>query len=296
MPRSCCRSGPDTRAKTTDVQSREQPWPVLIHGMLVGFAGFAFAMFALSSSPLERAFAVVTMVGLLGLVVWDVVRCRSVELAEDALVVGGVRFAWADLDVPKFREVPLARAGMFVRVADEARSRYRVPPPRHHAHGVGLPPPSNPEEARKRYDLFLRARGDRLVAWHDIVMVRMLQRTAGQLRTAVDTMAKVAASPLTGFVVADDPTGITLQLIAPSLDLLRAHAGETIARLLPEDARWNPQFARGVMVFVGPLSLGKAPGADAALAHVKASVAASVAGSPRAIAAIWCQPATSRRD
>jgi hypothetical protein len=44
------------------------------------------------------------------------------------------------------------------------------------------------------------------------------------------------------------------------------------------------------MVFVGPLSLAKDPRADEALAHVKAAVTASVAGTPRMISAMWIEP------
>jgi hypothetical protein len=272
------------------VRSREQPWPALILGLMLAFAGFAYFMYRIGHSPFERASAMVAIIGLVGFVAFDILRCRSVELGDDALVVGGKRFAWADLDVPHFREVPLARAGMFVRVSDEARARMKLPPPRHRDYGFGLAPAPNAEAAAKRYDLFLRARRDRLEMWHDIVMVRMLQRTQAILDEGVQILAKVRASNLQAFVVSDDSTGVTIQLLAPSIEALNAHAKATLSEMLPDDAKWNPQFARGVMVFVGPLSLGKDPRAEDALAQVKATVKSIVSGTPRMISALWVEP------
>ncbi len=68
---------------------------------------------------------------------------------------------------------------------------------------------------------------------------------------------------------------------AASADDLLSGAGDAIAKVLPDEARWNPSYTGGVMVLVGPLTLQQDPRAEQFLEHVKASVAAAVAGKPR---------------
>jgi hypothetical protein len=270
-------------------RSREQPMPLLLQLTLLGFAGFGWIAYSVADSRAERGITLAFIAAILGLLVIDVLRCRRVVFEPDALVVGGRRYAWADLEVPHFREVPLARAGMFVALTDEARERLRLPPPRHRDHGFGLAPAPTPEAAAKRYDLFLRARRDRLEAWYAWVSVRLLGHMTKQLEDIHNVLHPTTPviDGVTAAAIIDDANGITLELHARSHEALRQHARAVISAALPDDAKWNPGFARGVMVFVGPLALANAPEADAALAHVKAAVKASVAGTPRVIEALW---------
>jgi len=268
---------------------REQaaPWPLHAFGLFVATFG---SIGAYQYSGGDRIGAAILVAVIVGVMVWDVARCRRVELDGKGLAVGDQRFVWADLEVPHFREVPLARAGMFVRVTDEARTRLQLPEPRHRLDGIGLVPA---DTSGKRYDLFLRARRDQLEEWHDFVLLHLLYKMGDQLEAVRATLAATPTSRQVDaelIMLGDDSA--TIELRARSIAALMAAAAPAIAGALPEDARWNPSCTRSVMVLVGPLELADDPQASAALDHIKACVKSSVVGTPRAIAAMFAARAS----
>src|SRR5690242_12845496 len=129
------------------------PWPIQASG--IGFAVFGWLIVMVSTMLAKHIDSIVLVVVVLRLVVWYIVRCRRVIFERDVLVVGQRRLPWASLEVPHFRDSPLARAGMFVRFTDEARAALGLPPPKYRDYGFGLGPAPNRELGDKRYDLFL---------------------------------------------------------------------------------------------------------------------------------------------
>src|SRR4051794_23236743 len=120
------------------MHSRERPRPFLVH---LATASFAFII-ALGlgaifdwSGKLE-ALAIACIVA--AVIVWDIARCRRVTIGPDGIGVGSATFAWQDIELTRVREVPIARAGLFVRLTDEARARHQLPPPHYREFGFGL--------------------------------------------------------------------------------------------------------------------------------------------------------------
>jgi len=226
----------------------------------------------------------------------DALRCRRVWIGPEGLTIAGRVFAWSEIDKTHPREVPIARAGLFVRLTDAARARHGLGPPRHRVYGFGLDPAPSPELAAERYDLFLRAHRARLESWFVRVSIHQLRAARGEILAAAGkaglvvpnvAAANAGVAGVTASLVVADLDALTIELRADSIDDVLAGAEAALRTALPDAARWDIAFAGGVMVLVGPLALGRDPRAAACLDHVKAVVRSQIRGTPRAIEAMF---------
>ncbi len=255
---------------------REAGWPWPLHAFLA-FVVIAVVAISLADRGASRVLGLGFATAIVVLQLWLVVRRRRLELDDAGIRVGAHRFAWADVEETQVRDgVPRARLGLFIRLTADARTRLGLPAPRLREHGFGLHPPPTPERDAARYDLFLRGTIEQLEAWVMIINVKLLRRVRENLEAVVAELPRIHAD-----LVVPNLTALTVSVHAASADDLLSGAGEAIAKVLPDEVRWDPGYAGGMMVLVGPLSLQQDPRAEELLERVKAAVAASIAGKPR---------------
>jgi hypothetical protein len=60
-----------------------------------------------------------------GVVILDIARCRTIAIDREGFFVAKQHYAWTDVEHIKVRAVPIARAGIYVKLTDKAR---RTPP------------------------------------------------------------------------------------------------------------------------------------------------------------------------
>ena len=266
-----------------------RPWP--IHLATLSFVGLVLAGPAAALHWSGSTFALGACAVTAAVIVADALRCRRVAFGPEGLTIGARTFAWQDIEETHVREVPIARAGLFVRLTKEARTRNGLGPARHRDYGFGLAPAPDPERAAARFDFFLRAHRERLETWFafmTIYQLRDMRETLVATAEAAGIMPPRSANArIHASLVVPDLAAITIELRAESIDDVFAGADTALRTALPEAARWDPTFAGGVMVLVGPLELGSHARADACLAHVKATVKSLIPGKPRAIEAMF---------
>jgi hypothetical protein len=217
-------------------------------------------------------------------IILDIARCRAIAIDADGFSVGAQRYAWTDVESFKVREVPIARAGIYVKLTDDARARLHRRPAHYKFYGFGLEAPPTPEQGAERFDIFIRAHRDRL----EEIYARMVMREMSSLRKHTDIlMAKVGAGNVQARLVVDALESLTVEVVATSLDALLADEGRAVGCVLPEAARWDPAFQGGVMLFVGPMELSSFPNAQRSLDRYKDLVRKQLAGTPRAVEAIF---------
>jgi hypothetical protein len=279
---------------------REQPAPWQLHAIGLGLVLMiaAIAWETRHRSPREATFEWFVCGSVIALIAWDHLRCRRIAMDRDGIGIAGKRFAWRDLEVPHFRETPLARAGMFLRLSDEARTRLGLPPPRHRIQGIGLDPPPG-RLGSVRYDFFLRAREGQLAQWQDVVMLHLLAEIGSELRADAGSIAALPRPPVEARVISgDDVDGgggdVTIELRADSIEALLSDSGKAVASALPSRVRWSPDFAAGIIVLVAPAALGNESRAEATREHIVRCVRESIAGKPRAIEVVFAERAAAR--
>ena len=257
---------------------REQGWPWLLHAFALFVAGFVVFV-SLGDSGTSRALGLVFAGGVVALEAWNLAARRRVEIDDAGIRVGALAITWSDIESFHVREVPIARAGMFLRLTDVARTKLGLPAPTFRERGFGLEPPPTPERDDARYDVFLRARRGQLEEWFMVISVKLLRNAGEHLRHVADQL--VAVPRVHADLVIGNLDAMTIAVEAASADDLLLGARQAIANVLPDEARWNPSYTGGVMVLVGPLSLQRDPRAEECLEHVKTAVAACVPGQLR---------------
>ena len=253
----------DPDARVHRYREQAWPWPLYAFGIFV----VAFMLVIGHGAELIVAAA------CLAPMVWNLITRRKVEISPAGLKIQRLALAWSDIEDTQFREVPIARAGMFVRLTDEARQRLGLPPPKISEQGFGLEP--IPEErAAVRHDFFLKAYRAQLEAWFALVNLHRLKQVGEQLHAIAE---QLSAPRCRATLVMPEPA-MTIALEAETIDDLVADAQRAIAAVLPEDARWNPTYSGKLMLLVGKLALSRDPAAEACLESLKTAARAAVAG------------------
>ena len=251
---------------------REDAWPWFIHGLLWFFASFFLLMLVAWEGAGAIVAAGLALACSLSSAI-DLFTRRRVSIGSEGIGVGGVPISWSDIERHRFRELPPARAGLLLRLTDEARARLRPgKTPAHHMDGVD-------------YDLYLRANGDMLEEWFEIVSLHALEEHGERLKRGIETLVEHARSSLDVQLVTRAP--LTLSVHARSVEDLRERAG-TIAKALPEDIRWDPTFDGGVVLLLGPLALADEPDAAAAVDGLRHAIVEACAGAP-AVEVVWAE-------
>lgn len=247
----------------TALIDRESSWPWPLHALLLFFACF-FVLMSFAWEGVDRVVALVLVVATAGPSATDVLTRRRVVIGRSGITVGRVLLPWAAIERYTFRELPRARAGLLLRLTDEARAQLA---PRRLGRQRG--------PGGELYDLYLRADGDRIVDWFERVTLHAMVASTGPMREAVEVLSAAARRAAAEVrLVTEDP--LTISIRVESLEALGASVS-AIVRALPEAARWDPAFDGRLMVLVGPLRLADEPGAEEALDRLRAAVSDATA-------------------
>src|SRR5580765_4038996 len=119
---------------------REQGWPWPLHAFAL-FVAASVTLISRLDSGTSRLLGFVFAGGVVALEIWNLAARRRVELDDDGIRVGTLAVSWSDIESFHVREVPIARAGMFLRLTDAARTTLGLPAPTFRERGFGLQPP-----------------------------------------------------------------------------------------------------------------------------------------------------------
>lgn len=252
--------------------SRESTWQWLLH-VLLWFFGLFFVLMGFAwDGVFDRLFALTVVLLTIGPSLYDLLRRRRVTVGPEGIAIGSVMIPWSQIERHTFREMPPVKAGLLLRLSEEGRAKLGITRVGRHL-----------DERGERFDLYLRANGDRIEEWFTVVSLHALAAMGRDLEASAKLLVAAAAAQLDVWVVTEDP--LTLSVHAASLDALE---GDKIAKGVPSELRWDPGFDGGVMLLVGPLALGEEPGADAALERVTQELTAAFRGCPD-VSGMWAE-------